>query len=123
MAMLSMEDDKKFGHLGETLAADFLSQKGYEILARNLTFKAGEIDILAGDGETIVIVEVKNQRHKGSIDPIYRINQFKQQKLRLLARHVETKYPESNIRIDAITLYWEASCPLPQIQHYINILE
>jgi putative endonuclease len=50
---------QNLGKLGEDLASAELSRRGYAILARRYRTKYGEIDIVARDGSTIVIVEVK----------------------------------------------------------------
>lgn len=47
--------------MGEDLACAELSRRGYEILARRYRTRYGEIDIVARDGDTIVIVEVKTR--------------------------------------------------------------
>lgn len=49
------------GELGEELAAEFLIEKGYQILQRNVFFRYGEIDIIARDGDEIVFVEVRTR--------------------------------------------------------------
>lgn len=48
-----------FGKNGENLAAEFLKQNGYKILARNFRTKLGELDIVALDKATVCFVEVK----------------------------------------------------------------
>jgi len=48
------------GRQGETLAAGFLEEKGYRILARNFRSRFGEVDIIAQKDETVVFVEVKS---------------------------------------------------------------
>ncbi|GAC1432601.1 MAG: YraN family protein [Chloroflexota bacterium] len=50
------------GQRGEHLAADFLRQRGYEVLAANLRTPYGELDLLCRDGATLVAVEVKTRR-------------------------------------------------------------
>jgi putative endonuclease len=47
------------GREGENRAAAALEAKGMRILARNFRSQAGEIDLIALDGETLVFVEVK----------------------------------------------------------------
>jgi len=49
------------GRRAETLAAWFLRLKGYRILARRFRTPAGEIDLIARRGRTIVFVEVKQR--------------------------------------------------------------
>jgi putative endonuclease len=50
------------GRRGEELAAQHLRRRGLRILARNLRTGAGEIDLIATDGSTIVFAEVKTTR-------------------------------------------------------------
>jgi putative endonuclease len=47
------------GRAGEDAACAFLAAAGYRILERNVSTAAGEIDIVAADGETLCFVEVK----------------------------------------------------------------
>lgn len=47
------------GQRGEDLAARYMQQKGYEILARNYRAMGCEIDSIAIDGDTLVFAEVK----------------------------------------------------------------
>jgi len=51
------------GQRGEQLAADHLTERGYEIMARNFRCPAGELDIVAKDGDGAwIIVEVRTRR-------------------------------------------------------------
>ena len=47
------------GRRGEDAAARFLDRRGYEIVNRNWKCFAGEADIVARDGDSLVFVEVK----------------------------------------------------------------
>ena len=47
------------GRTGEDLAVEELERQGYAIVARRYRTRHGEIDIVARDGDTTVIVEVK----------------------------------------------------------------
>ena len=47
------------GALGETLAVAYMQQQGMRVIHRNYTCKAGELDILAYDGDYLAVVEVK----------------------------------------------------------------
>ena len=49
------------GRMGEGLAETYLQQKGFRLLARNVHGKAGEIDLVLMDGETLVFCEVKTR--------------------------------------------------------------
>lgn len=53
---------KELGAFGEAYAVGILSRRGYAIVARNVRFRVGEIDIVARDGAELVFVEVKCRR-------------------------------------------------------------
>ena len=60
----------KLGRRGENAAWKFLESKGCELIARNWRVKAGELDLVVLDGETLVFVEVKTLRRKGVFRPL-----------------------------------------------------
>lgn len=53
------------GRAAEDAAAALLESKGYSILERNFFARAGEIDLVAKDGEEVVFVEVRARRAGG----------------------------------------------------------
>ncbi len=55
---------RSLGARGERDAVRLLVRQGYRLLARNWKVKAGELDIVALDGEEVVFVEVKSRRVK-----------------------------------------------------------
>lgn len=77
---------KELGALGEQLTADYLIEKGYNILCRNFQCKLGEIDLIAEVDEYLVFVEVKT-RASQKIDPLISITHKKQKKILNLARY------------------------------------
>jgi putative endonuclease len=50
------------GAAAEALAAQFLQERGLDIIARNYRCRGGEIDLIARDGSTLVFVEPKAAR-------------------------------------------------------------
>jgi len=54
-----VSDKIKKGKEGETLAADFLIEKGFEIIARNYRHKRSEIDLIVKKNNWLIFVEVK----------------------------------------------------------------
>lgn len=56
---------QRIGKIGEEIAVKFLTKGGFVILSQNMTFKYGEIDILAIDSENVVhFIEVKSVRRE-----------------------------------------------------------
>jgi putative endonuclease len=53
---------KALGRRGEDIAAAYLEGQGYSSIARNWRTRAGELDLVARDGEWLVFVEVRARR-------------------------------------------------------------
>jgi len=77
----------EFGRDSEALAAAYLKQCGWRIVATNQRTPFGEIDIIARDGKTLVFVEVKARRSRRYGSPKAAITVGKQRKLSLAALH------------------------------------
>jgi putative endonuclease len=73
------------GQQGEQLAASFLAEAGLTLVERNWRCKEGEIDIVAIDGRTLVICEVKTRSGLRFGTPIEAITRQKAWRLRKLA--------------------------------------
>src|SRR5262245_12910474 len=50
---------RSVGEQYESLAADYLSARGFRIIERNFTCKGGELDLVCDDAGTLVFVEVR----------------------------------------------------------------
>lgn len=110
--------NKSTGNEGEEEAAKYLLNKGYKVIERNLTLPYGEIDILAQERKTIVLVEVKTVRGSGFGLAQELVRFKKQNKLKLLGRYLEQQYPNSTIRIDVIGV--DMSSDEHKIEHIEN---
>jgi putative endonuclease len=73
------------GQQGEQLAAKFLTDAGLSVLGRNWRCTLGEIDIVALDGRTLVVCEVKTRSGVRFGTPVEAITRQKAQRLRRLA--------------------------------------
>ena len=69
---------KTFGRQGEDLAVEFLLKEGYEILERNWYFRHNEVDILAKDHDTLVVIEVKTRSGNSYGEPYTAVDFRKQ---------------------------------------------
>lgn len=112
---------KKLGNKGENEACKFLEKNEFKILKKNYRSRYGEIDIIAEDGDYIVLVEVKTKIIFDQGSPEEMVDSHKQKKLLLLARELQSIYPNNNIRIDVIAI--DYSNNVPKINHIINALE
>jgi putative endonuclease len=109
---------KKLGAVGEELATQFLISRGYRILARNLKTRYGEIDVLAADGQTAVIVEVKTKTNTLYGAPVEMVNRQKQRKLQTLAMDLANQHHLVDYRIDVVAIDL-SQANQPAIEHYI----
>jgi putative endonuclease len=55
-------DSRELGQWGEDLAKSALERMGWRILDRNVRIGGGELDIVALDGDELVMVEVRVRR-------------------------------------------------------------
>lgn len=54
-------DRQRIGAAAESVAADYLERQGAEILFRNYRRRLGELDVVARQGEVLLIVEVRTR--------------------------------------------------------------
>ena len=74
-------DRKETGALGEQAAADYLLEKGYELLARNWHCRWGELDLVARKEKILAFVEVKTRKPGAMVSPLEAVNRTKRRKL------------------------------------------
>ena len=99
-------DRKRLGERGEDAAAAFLERTGITVVERNWRCSAGEIDIVALDGTTVVLVEVKTRRSVGKGTPEESVTPAKRRRYAKLAAAYlqEAGVSEVEVRFDVITL-------------------
>ncbi|MCX4236749.1 YraN family protein [Streptomyces sp. NPDC020707] len=94
------------GRYGEDLAARRLAEAGMTILRRNWRAgRAGEIDIVARDGDSLVVCEVKTRRAGPFEHPMAAVTPVKAQRLRGLAERWLQEHggsPPGGVRIDVV---------------------
>ena len=94
------------GRYGEGLAARRLAQAGMTVLERNWRGgRTGEIDIVARDGDILVVCEVKTRRVGGFEHPMAAVTPEKAERLRGLAERWIQSHggaPPGGVRIDLV---------------------
>lgn len=79
----------RLGSAAEKATKQHLENGGWRILAQNVRWREGEIDLIGLDGNALVFVEVKSLRARDGMapfSPFESINVRKQQRIRSLAR-------------------------------------
>lgn len=94
------------GSAGEDVAERYLTRRGMVLLDRNWRCRAGEIDLVLRDGETVVICEVKTRRTTTFGQPVEAITRAKLARLRRLAGCwlEEHPTPSAGVRLDIVGL-------------------
>jgi putative endonuclease len=101
-----MNPNKILGNYGEDRAAEYLADRGYEIIERNWRTGAGEIDLVTREAECLVFIEVKTRSGSGFGHPFEAITPNKVARMRRLAAQwaVARQVPAIKVRLDAIAV-------------------
>lgn len=118
-----MDPRHELGRRGEDLAARHLESLGYRVVARNHHNAIGELDLVALDGPTVVIVEVKTRARTGRA-PAEAVDYRKQRKLTMTATLFlkSQQWLDRPARFDVV----EVICPpgaAPVVRHLKNAFE
>ena len=101
-----MPRTKLDGAWGEALAARYLRDHGYEIVAAGFHSRFGEIDLVAQNKKNLVFVEVKTRKNANFAAASDYVDRRKQDKLRITASIYLSKFPTAlQPRFDVIEIY------------------
>ncbi|MBQ4612686.1 MAG: YraN family protein [Clostridia bacterium] len=101
------------GAAGEAIAARFLRDKKYTILAANYRCRFGEVDIIAADKAYIVFVEVKTRRADALFSPREAVTEAKQRRIVQTASLYMSRYPSVlQPRFDVIEVVTDVNDPM-----------
>lgn len=75
-----MPRTRRLGTEAEDVAAKFLREKGFTLLGRRVKTRSGELDVVAWDGDTLAVVEVR-QRSGRWDSPESSLSTLKQRRL------------------------------------------
>jgi putative endonuclease len=102
--MVTSRARKNLGDSGERVAALFLEQRGYKILARNFRSRLGEMDLIAEDADGLAFVEVRARRGSAAGAPEESLTPRKRGRLIAVAQAFLQEHPESGERAWRIDL-------------------
>lgn len=100
-------DRRQTGSSAENSAAAFLESQGFEIVARNYLRRVGELDVVARDGELLVIAEVRTRSSEDYGGAAASVGHAKQRRIACTAALFLDEHPELSrcrVRFDVIVV-------------------
>jgi putative endonuclease len=115
---------KPLGRRGEDAAGRHLRRLGYIILARGHPDNIGELDLVAVDGRTVVIIELKTRSSHDAGHPADAVDEAKQRRLTRLALSYMKRHDllECSARFDIVAVTWPER-GRPTNEHFKNAFE
>lgn len=109
MNQLVRQNNRKVGTDYEQAVGYYLEQQGYLILEYNYRCRAGEIDIIASEGEYLVFCEVKYRQDRRKGEPVEAVGMKKQRTLYKCASYylMEHRLSDMPCRFDVIGIEGE----------------
>lgn len=106
---------QRLGDAGEDQALAFLRARDLRLVARNVRFKGGEIDLVMRDGATLVFVEVRCRSRQDFGSALDSIDARKARRVVLAARLYLQRHPadaQRDCRFDVIALDGRDAAPI-----------
>ena len=117
-----LSDPKRLGRWGQRRSESHLKRAGCRTVARNYSFRGGELDLVMADPDgSIRIVEVKTRQSEEFASALSAVNSKKQRKLAQTAKRFLREFDLSDrpLRFDIITVILGKKGPA-NIRHYPN---
>jgi putative endonuclease len=120
---------RAIGQVGEDLACEHLTRRGFAIVDRNVRTRYGEIDVIARGGNTIVFVEVKTRSARVTspqpVPPLDGLKVAQRLRLRRLAAAWLSTCPAAargttEFRFDAVGILVDGAGRLVRLDHIEN---
>jgi putative endonuclease len=112
---------QQIGKWGENEAADYLSNLGHEIIARNVRTPRGEIDLVVKSDDVFIFVEVRTLTSSRIAHPEETITRRKQSHMLAAVEDYTQLHGIDHWQIDAIAVE-EKPGSKPVITHFENVL-
>ena len=113
------------GAYGERVAVRTLEAAGMTVIDRNWRCRRGEIDIVALDGDCLVVCEVKTRRSTAFGSPVEAVTWRKAARLRRLAACWLAEHPGQvgavvDVRVDVVGVLRPRSGPA-RVEHLVAV--
>ena len=111
--------------MGEELAARFLRDAGYRILATNYRCHYGEVDIIAQDGRVLAFIEVRTRRSRRFGAAEESLTAAKRILLLAACQDYIQRRGDGDVewRIDLVCVYLDRAGKLERITHLRHAIE
>ncbi|MDR3233066.1 MAG: YraN family protein [Planctomycetaceae bacterium] len=116
---VSMNPKDVLGRAGEETAVRFLEEKGYCILHRNVRFKEGELDIIARNGTTLIVAEVKTRKYTSPKKPYEYVTWKKRRRILKLTEKYIAASVTCAVRYDILSVTCTKNDTL-EVEHLQN---
>jgi len=113
--------NQKVGAWGEDIAAQWLAERGLEIIARNIRTPYGEIDIIARNGDITIFVEVKTLTSSINFLPEHQVTPRKREHMLNSAQHYAAQNDLDHWQIDVLAIEGRPG-GTPTITHFENAI-
>lgn len=117
-----MKHNQRIGTWGETVAAEFLLQRGYVIVAQNFRTPYGEIDLIARQGDITIFVEVKTRTSNTMGLPEESITPRKRQHMISAAEYYAAESAIDHWQIDVLSIEGRPGSR-PKITYFENAIQ
>jgi putative endonuclease len=121
--MPSKHNNQTTGRWGEQVAEEFLVEKGYKVVGRNVRTACGELDLILEKDGTLVFVEVKTRTSYGYGYPEEAVTETKKEHILSAAQEflLERSEVEKDWRVDVIAINGnQMSKRKPRIEWFEN---
>jgi putative endonuclease len=115
-----MNNNQLIGKWGEQTATEYLTEKGFSILARNFRTPYGEIDIIASIEGITVFVEVKARTSRAFGLPEEALTRRKLAHMRACGEYYAAKHDLETWQCDAISIEGIPGVT-PRVEHFENV--
>lgn len=112
---------QKIGQWGESVAAKYLEERGYKVIARNVRTPYGEIDIVAEKEHFTTFVEVKTRTSSSFGHPEVSVTPRKQEHMLAAAEHYTQENEIDHWQIDVIAVEGKPGNQ-PILTHFENAI-
>ncbi len=110
-----MEKRRQLGSDSESIARQYLEQRGYTLVQSNFRCRTGEIDLIMEKqiqkGRVLVFVEVRSRTSHIYGTPMETVNKSKQDKIRKVAAYYLYRNPQFQdhyCRFDVVSILWQS---------------